>query len=120
MNHLKLAIDASQIATSQYETKLLAVLQKDQSLAGGDVTLWPDIAYATRRLARDTTPDHANETLDAVFSTYRDDSDVSRLRRGEIGVANCAPEVAEVLALGAQAQHESHGAFSVWRPGPDG
>jgi thiamine biosynthesis lipoprotein len=34
---------------------------------------------------------------DAVFSTYRDDSDVSRMRRGEIGLADCRPEVGEVL-----------------------
>jgi len=57
---------------------------------------------------------------DRVFSTYRDDSDVSRLRRGEVDLEDCAPEVAEVLALGTRAQQESHGAFSVWRPGPDG
>ena len=57
---------------------------------------------------------------DRVFSTYRADSDVSRLGRGEIGLDDCAPEVAEVLALGARADEESHGAFSVRRPGPDG
>ena len=57
---------------------------------------------------------------DRVFSTYRQDSDVSRLGRGEIGLEECAPEVAEVLALGATAEEESHGAFSVRRPGPEG
>jgi thiamine biosynthesis lipoprotein len=57
---------------------------------------------------------------DRVFSSYRPDSDISRLGRAEVGVEECAPEVAEVLALGAAAQRESHGAFSVWRPGADG
>jgi thiamine biosynthesis lipoprotein len=57
---------------------------------------------------------------DRVFSTYRADSDVSRLGRGEIGVEDCAPEVAEVLALGAAAGRDSCGAFGVWLPGPDG
>lgn len=57
---------------------------------------------------------------DRVFSTYRADSDVSRLSRGESGLEDCAPEVAEVLALGAMAERDSSGAFSVWRPGPDG
>ena len=57
---------------------------------------------------------------DRVFSTYRADSYVSRLARGEIEVADCPPEVAEVLALGEQARIESGGAFDVRRPGPDG
>jgi thiamine biosynthesis lipoprotein len=55
-----------------------------------------------------------------VFSTYRDDSHVSRLRRGEIGPEDCPAEVAEVLALGEAAERQSAGAFSVWLPGPDG
>jgi thiamine biosynthesis lipoprotein len=57
---------------------------------------------------------------DRVFSTYREDSCVSRLRRGEIGLEDCPAEVAEVLALGEAAERESAGAFSVWLPGPGG
>ena len=41
---------------------------------------------------------------------------VSRLGRGEVGVGDCPPEVAEVLALGEQARRESGGAFDVRRP----
>ena len=55
-----------------------------------------------------------------VFSTYRPDSVISRLGRGEIGPARCPPEVAEVLRLGEIATAESHGAFAVHRPAPDG
>lgn len=58
--------------------------------------------------------------LDRVFSTYRDDSFVSRLARGEADVRDCPAEVAEVLALGERARVESGGAFDVLRPGPDG
>lgn len=58
--------------------------------------------------------------VDRVFSTYRADSFVSRLDRGELEVADCPPEVAEVLALGEQARRESGGAFDVLLPGPDG
>ncbi|MDQ0383177.1 FAD:protein FMN transferase [Amycolatopsis thermophila] len=54
--------------------------------------------------------------VDEVFSTYRPDSVISRLGRGEIAVADCPPEVAEVLALGERAEHESGGAFRVRRP----
>ncbi|WP_218938501.1 FAD:protein FMN transferase [Modestobacter altitudinis] len=57
---------------------------------------------------------------DRVFSTYREDSAVSRLRRGELGLEDCPAEVAEVLALGETAERDSAGAFSVWLPGPDG
>jgi len=58
--------------------------------------------------------------VDRVFSRYRADSVVSRLGRGELALADCPPEVAEVLALGARAEEESGGAFRVHRPGPDG
>ena len=53
--------------------------------------------------------------VDRVFSTYRHDSWVSRLGRSEVDVADCPPEVAEVLALGEQARVESGGAFDVRR-----
>ena len=36
--------------------------------------------------------------VDATFSPYRDDSDVSRFGRGALPLAQCAPELAEVLA----------------------
>ncbi|CUR61613.1 ApbE family protein [metagenome] len=54
--------------------------------------------------------------VDRVFSTYRADSHVSRLDRGEIGLAECPPEVAEVLAIGELARVQSGGAFDVRRP----
>jgi thiamine biosynthesis lipoprotein len=58
--------------------------------------------------------------VDRVFSTYRPDSAVSRLGRGELDLADCPPEVAEVLGLGALAEEQSGGAFAVRRAGPDG
>jgi FAD:protein FMN transferase len=58
--------------------------------------------------------------VDRVFSTYRPDSYISRLGRGEIRVDDCPHEVAEVLRLGELARVESDGAFNVWRAGPDG
>ena len=56
------------------------------------------------------------EEVDRVFSTYRSDSVVSRLGRGEIGLEQCPAEVREVLALGARASAESDGAFSTSLP----
>lgn len=58
--------------------------------------------------------------VDRVFSTYREDSFVSRLGRREITVADCPEEVAEVLELGMLARVQSGGAFDVRRRGPDG
>ena len=46
---------------------------------------------------------------DAVFSTWRPDAHVSRLGRGELALADCPPEVAEVLALGELAARQSGG-----------
>jgi thiamine biosynthesis lipoprotein len=60
------------------------------------------------------------EEADRVFSTYRDDSAVSRLGRGEVTLADCPPAVREVLELGERAREESDGAFDVCREGPDG
>ncbi|MEO6086444.1 MAG: FAD:protein FMN transferase [Umezawaea sp.] len=58
--------------------------------------------------------------VDRVFSTYRAESFVSRLGRGEVDVADCPPEVAEVMALGDLAEQRSDGAFRVRRAGADG
>jgi FAD:protein FMN transferase len=58
--------------------------------------------------------------VDAVFSTYRPDSAVSRLGRGELDLAGCPPVVGEVLAIGERARRDSGGAFAVRRRGPDG
>lgn len=49
---------------------------------------------------------------DEVFSTYRDGSEISRLARGELTADACAPEVAEVLELAAEAEQVSDGWFS--------
>ncbi|MGZ3114507.1 FAD:protein FMN transferase [Streptomyces sp. H62] len=50
--------------------------------------------------------------VDEVFSTYRADSQVSRLARGELTVGACVPEVAEVLELAVEAERMSEGWFS--------
>jgi FAD:protein FMN transferase len=54
--------------------------------------------------------------VDATFSPYRDDSDVSRFGRGSLTLAECAPEMAEVLAACADVAARSGGYFTT-RPG---
>ncbi|MFC9909345.1 FAD:protein FMN transferase [Streptomyces sp. NPDC059862] len=51
--------------------------------------------------------------VDEVFSTYREDSQISRLARGEVTVEECDPDVALVLELGAEAERISEGWFSM-------
>ena len=58
--------------------------------------------------------------VDSVFSTWRDDSEVSRLGRGELALEACDPVVAEVMRLGDDARVSSGGAFDVWRTDADG
>ena len=50
--------------------------------------------------------------VDDVFSTYRHDSQISRLGRGELRLSDCDGDVAEVLELCAQVGRESDGYFS--------
>lgn len=57
---------------------------------------------------------------DRVFSTYRADSEVSRLRDGRLGRAAVSAELEEVLGLCRAAKVASGGAFDAWRPAPDG
>lgn len=54
--------------------------------------------------------------LDRVFSTYRDDSDISRLRRGEAALADLDPRVAEVAVACETWAVATGGRFSAeWR-----
>jgi FAD:protein FMN transferase len=51
--------------------------------------------------------------VDATFSPYRDDSDVSRFGRGSVALADCVPELAEVLAACADVTARSGGYFTI-------
>lgn len=56
-------------------------------------------------------------TVDATFSTYKPNSDISRIRRGELRVADAHPDFRPVLDLCAQAQTATDGAFTAMRDG---
>ncbi len=51
--------------------------------------------------------------VEALFSTYRPDSEISRLGRGELAEAACSPEVRQVLALGDDLLRTSDGYLDV-------
>jgi thiamine biosynthesis lipoprotein len=58
--------------------------------------------------------------VDRVFSTYRAESVICRLDRGELRLDQCPPEVVEIFELGREAEQQSNGAFSIMLPGVDG
>jgi len=52
--------------------------------------------------------------VDDLFSTYKENSIVSRLRRSEIEIEQCPPEVIEVWNLCAFVKDLTEGAFDPW------
>lgn len=58
--------------------------------------------------------------MDSIFSTYRDDSDLMRLRREEVQVSQCSPLVEEALRIGQEAEVLTKGAFTTLLPTGDG
>lgn len=58
--------------------------------------------------------------IDALLSTYRPDSQISRLAAGELTVTECDPLVGEVLELCEQARALTGGAFDPLLPAPGG
>ncbi len=52
--------------------------------------------------------------VDRVFSTYKDSSPVSRLRRGELTLGETPPQVADVLDLCQRAKTMTGGWFDPW------
>jgi thiamine biosynthesis lipoprotein len=55
--------------------------------------------------------------LEDRFSTYRPDSEICRIDRGELTPDDAHPDVREVLQVCAVLQVESNGAFDAWRGG---
>ncbi len=58
--------------------------------------------------------------VDARFSTFRDDSEIRRLDRGELPLDDCHPDVRHVLRTCEDLRQASNGVFDVRRHRPDG
>ena len=52
-------------------------------------------------------------SVDARFSTYRDDSEIMRINRGELALADAHPDVREILARCDELRAETGGFFDV-------
>lgn len=80
-------------------------------LRGPDVVADPDIPSVV-----DVVFEQLRE-VDLLFSTYRADSEVSRLRRGELTLSQCHPLVREVVGWCEQARERTDGYFDAQLPG---
>lgn len=63
-------IDAHGFLSDVYTRSLKEILKKDQSLTKDDLSLWPDVAFLTRDLSLNTSPEFANKALDSVFEGF--------------------------------------------------
>ena len=56
--------------------------------------------------------------VDARFSTYKPDSEVNRLQRGEITIAECSADMRHVLDVCADLWRDTDGYFDAYAAGP--
>ncbi len=55
-------------------------------------------------------------SVDARFSTYKDDSEISKINRGEIEKSAMSEEMREVFDIAEKTKRETHGYFDIRRP----
>ena len=53
--------------------------------------------------------------VDAKFSTYKSDSEISKINRGEISEKNYSEEMREVLRLSEETKRDTYGYFNIFR-----
>lgn len=96
----------------------IPVLRRSESVMGTGATVElrdPLPAGTAQRLA-DEVFAWLHE-VDRRFSTYRADSEVNRLERGELDIAHCSSELREVLDACAELWNETEGYFDVYATG---
>ena len=54
--------------------------------------------------------------VDRRFSTYKDDSEISRINRGELTRDNASEEMREIFVIAEKTKKETHGYFDTKRP----
>lgn len=55
--------------------------------------------------------------VDRMFSTYKPDSEISQINRGELSLDLASPDVRTIFALAEQTRHETSGYFDMMRNG---
>jgi FAD:protein FMN transferase len=56
-------------------------------------------------------------SIDAIFSTYKETSEISKINRGELLPTAYSEQMQTILALSAQTKKETHGYFDIQRDG---
>jgi FAD:protein FMN transferase len=74
-----------------------------------------EICGATDKTPVDAVFDYFQE-VDRRFSTYRNDSEISAINRGDIPVKDWSGEMLEVLALAERTKNETGGYFDIRKP----
>ncbi|BAV49107.1 thiamine biosynthesis lipoprotein [Mesorhizobium loti] len=82
-------------------------------LMGMPVTV--DIAGASGATLVDAVFDYF-ERIDRRFSTYRTDSEISAINRGDLPIRDWSAEMMEVMALAAQTKSQTDGYFDIRKP----
>jgi thiamine biosynthesis lipoprotein len=99
--------DRSRPTTIQHREQVMGTVVTIDAFSDAGIEPTEYLAYLARALS-------ALHRADKVFSTWKADSPVSRLRRGEITLGEAPPEVHEVLALCRTARDLSGGWFDPW------
>ena len=84
-----------------------------------EIEVWGTVVFIDVTSSVDMEPAIAQviqyvRQVDEIFSTYQENSIISRLRRGEVEIGNCSPEVIEVWNLCAFVKELTQGAFDPW------
>jgi thiamine biosynthesis lipoprotein len=84
-----------------------------------EIEVWGTVVFIDVTSSVDMEPAIAQviqyvRQVDEIFSTYQENSIISRLRRGEVAIGNCPPEVIEVWNLCAFIKELTQGAFDPW------
>jgi thiamine biosynthesis lipoprotein len=84
-----------------------------------EIEVWGTVVFIDVTSSVDMEPAIAQviqyvRQVDEIFSTYQKNSIISRLRRGEVAIGNCPPEVIEVWNLCAFVKELTQGAFDPW------
>ncbi|WP_245438052.1 FAD:protein FMN transferase [Mesorhizobium sp. WSM4312] len=74
-----------------------------------------DIAGVSGSTLVDTVFDYF-EHIDRRFSTYRTDSEISTINRGDLPIRDWSAEMTEVMALAAQTKNQTDGYFDIRKP----
>lgn len=65
----QLIVAAGLLAEKKFKSQARDVLARDQNASATDPSKWPEMAFATRRLALDTTEKNANKVVDEFFAS---------------------------------------------------